>query len=54
LLVMLIAIWNCLSIPVDVAFDPKKRSFNKVLDIFIDICFFLDIALTFDTSFVNE
>jgi predicted membrane protein len=54
LLVMLIAIWNCISIPFDVAFDPKKGTWNKVLDTLIDICFFLDIVLTFDTSYVND
>lgn len=54
LMVMLIAIWNCISIPFDVAFEPHKGKANQVFDTLIDICFFLDIALAFNTSFVNE
>ena len=54
LFVMLLALWNCISIPFNVAFQPKHGKFNTAIDRIIDICFFSDILIGFNTSFLNE
>lgn len=54
LYIMLLAIWNCISIPVDVAFDPKKTKARTAFEVIFDICFFTDILFAFNTSYINE
>jgi hypothetical protein len=54
LYVMLLAIWNCISIPFTVSFDPDLNTLYKVSETFIDICFGLDIVIAFRTTYVNS
>ena len=54
LYVMLLAIWNCLIIPFDVAFEPEKNLLYNVLDRFIDASFIADIVINFRTTFINK
>ena len=51
---MLLAIWNCISIPFEVAFEPEAPDIYTVIEYIIDICFFIDIVLAFRTTFVNK
>lgn len=52
--VMILAIWNCISIPFDVAFEPEGNSIYRFFEYFIDICFALDIFVAFRTTFINS
>ena len=54
LYVMLLAIWNCILIPFDVAFEPERSTLAQYVEGFIDICFGVDILVSFNTSFLNE
>lgn len=50
---MLLAFWNCISIPFDVAFEPEDNAVYVVVEYVIDICFFLDILVAFRTTYIN-
>lgn len=52
---MILAIWNCYSLPLDVAFEPDafNSSSLNIFNTLIDICFMLDILVNFRTTFVN-
>ena len=52
--VMFLAIWNCLSIPFDVAFEPENVIYYTILEHFIDICFIIDVFIAFRTTFINS
>lgn len=54
LYVMLLAIWNCISIPFEVAFEPDETVIYSIIERIIDICFVIDIVLAFRTTFMNE
>eukprot|EP00347_Sterkiella_histriomuscorum_P022573 403337973 len=56
LFVMMLSIWNCYSLPFDVAFQPEtfNHLFFEYLNTFIDICFGLDIVFNFRTTFLNR
>ena len=51
---MLLAFWNCISIPFDVAFEPPDDMTYVILEYIIDVCFFIDIIVAFRTTFTNE
>lgn len=56
LFVMILATWNCFSIPFNVAFEPDFMTtiwmdlFNAV----IDILFMIDVIINFRTSYINS
>ena len=54
-LIMILAIWNCFTIPVQVAFDPPfmRHTAFTVQNSFIDFFFFVDILVNFRTSFFH-
>jgi hypothetical protein len=56
LFVMILAIWNCYSIPFDIAFEPSslKGTWFVAIDLIIDLTFFFDIIVTFRTTFINK
>lgn len=56
LLVMLMATWNCYSIPFEIAFEPEVAKSIPwiVLDTIIDFFFFIDIILTFRTTYIDS
>ena len=53
---MILATYNCFQIPFDVAFEPEifKSGWFKLANFFIDFCFFVDILVSFRTTFINE
>ena len=55
LFVMILSVWNCITIPVDIAFEPEffSSSYLMILNNIIDFAFFIDIILNFRTSFNN-
>jgi len=54
LYVMLLAIYNCFTIPFDVAFQPYVGPGWFAWERLVDACFGLDLALNFRTTYVNE
>lgn len=52
--VMALALWNCLSIPFDVAFEPEIPKEYEIFEYFVDTCFIIDIFVAFRTTFINE
>jgi hypothetical protein len=52
--VILLAIWNCISIPFDVSFEPDMGAFYANVEQFIDLCFGLDILIAFRTTFIDQ
>ena len=52
--VMALALWNCLSIPFDVAFEPVMPIGYVIFEYFVDLCFILDIFVAFRTTYINE
>lgn len=51
---MLLAFWNCISIPFDVAFEPNDNMTYIIVEYIIDICFFIDILVAFRTTYINS
>lgn len=56
LFVMLLATFNVFVIPLDVGFAPEsfQTTFFKILNYMIDAFFFLDIIVSFRTTYINE
>jgi hypothetical protein len=56
LLIMIISIWNCFIIPVDIAFQPPALEGLMAVTInsIIDVIFGIDIVLNFRTSYIIE
>lgn len=56
LLIMVLAIWNCIQVPYDIAFAPHRDShpLEIVANQIIDFIFILDIVITFRTTYINE
>jgi len=50
---MLLAVWNCISIPFTVAFEPGTNEIYDVFDRIIDICFAVDLLINFRTTYIN-
>lgn len=53
---MILATYNSFQIPLEVAFDPETLQHEnfKKLTVFIDCMFFIDILVSFRTTFINE
>ena len=53
---MLLAIYNCIITPVNVAFNPDvmQTVYFIILNTIIDIVFFTDILVNFRTTYINE
>ena len=51
--IMVLALWNCISIPFDVAFQPEQSLTYIIVEYIIDICFGLDIVIAFRTTYIN-
>jgi len=56
LTVIVLAVWNCFFIPLDIAFNPSlsNEAYFLVIDSLIDIFFACDIVVNFRTTFVNK
>jgi Ion transport protein len=56
LLIMLVSVWNCFSLPVDIAFNPKAfdSAINVIVNHIIDGMFALDILINFRTSIIDD
>lgn len=54
--VMLCAVWNCFSLPFDVAFEPEVMdgTFFSILNAFIDFSFAVDIVISFRTTYFDS
>ena len=55
LCIMLLATWNCFSIPIEIAFEPTVADspLYLALNSIIDFMFFLDILITFRTTYIK-
>lgn len=55
LIIMLLATWNCFTIPVNVAYNPimMQHWMFDITNSLIDILFLIDIAINFRTSFIH-
>ena len=53
---MILATINSFQIPFDVAFEPElsKTVWFKFANYFIDLCFFVDILISFRTTYIDE
>lgn len=52
-LVMLFACWNVFLIPLNLAFD-MESTFTSIMDSIVDMCFILDIFVTFRTTYLDD
>ena len=52
--VMALALWNCISIPFDVSFEPETNETFVIFEHFVDVCFGLDIVIAFRTTYINS
>lgn len=52
---MLLAIWNCFTIPVEVAFEPEEfeHPIFLVINSMIDLLFAIDLFIVFRTTYVD-
>jgi hypothetical protein len=52
---MILAMWNCFSIPFNVAFEPESMQsvYFLVINSIIDVLFLVDIIVNFRTTFFN-
>ena len=50
---MLLAVWNCVSIPFEVAFSPDEPPIYQALNFMCDISFVIDIFLNFRTTYIH-
>ena len=55
LFIILLALYNCVSIPFEVAFQTKFTDhwLLTIINYCIDICFFSDVVLNFRTTYIN-
>jgi len=54
LFVMLLAVWNCFSIPFEVAFTFEEPVTYIILNYVCDLSFAIDIVLSFRTTYLNQ
>lgn len=56
MMIMLLSLFNCFSVPLAVAFQPTTFEANAfvIINFIIDFCFFCDIIVTFRTSFIDD
>ena len=55
LIVMFLATWNTVAIPIEVSFQPKvlEHNFFRYVDVVIDFLFFCDILINFRYAYIN-
>lgn len=53
---MLMAIFNCFAIPLQVAFKPPAMSklYFRLINSVVDICFVIDLVITFRTTYIHQ
>jgi len=51
--VILLAFYNCISIPFDVAFEPETPDTYLIFERIVDFCFGFDIIIAFRTTFIS-
>jgi hypothetical protein len=53
---MLIATWNALALPIELAFEPEftKSQENATLNAIIDFLFLIDIIIVFRTAIIGD
>jgi len=56
LLIIILALYNCVSIPFEVCYDSKFTThvLLTIYEYFIDVLFFLDIIVNFRTTYINS
>ena len=52
--IMVLAIYNCVSLPFLVAFEPEESTLFIISEILIDVCFAADIIIAFRTTYMNS
>lgn len=53
LFIMILAIYNCVSIPFNAAFTPESNIYYTIFDRLIDVLFATDVVINFRTSYVH-
>jgi hypothetical protein len=55
ILIIILAIYNSITIPLTIAFEPKDMSVTsfQILDSVIDLVFLIDIIITFRTTYID-
>lgn len=53
---MVLAIYNCFSIPLEVSLEPEemKSTTFDVINFFIDFCFLIDLIINFRTTYIHQ
>lgn len=51
---MILAIYNCISIPFNAAFTPESSVGYEIFESGVDLCFAIDILLNFRTTYVDK
>jgi potassium voltage-gated channel Eag-related subfamily H protein 6 len=51
---MLLAIYNCISIPFNASFAPDPIIYYEIWEGLVDVCFAVDIVINFRTTYVNS
>ena len=54
LMILLFVLYNCVAIPMQIAFAISQTIPHLVIDYLIDVAFAVDIAINFRTAFYNE
>jgi len=54
LFVMVLAIYNCISIPFNASFAPDAIIWYEIWEGIVDVCFAVDIIINFRTTYVNS
>ena len=56
MIVIFFAVFNCFTIPVQVAFEPMSMSklWFIIMNFMIDFCFLIDIIVTFRVAYVDD
>ena len=54
LYVMILALYNCITIPFTVAFEPGENEGYSAWERIIDVCFGLDIVFNLRSTYINE
>lgn len=56
LMIMMLSLFNCFFVPIEVAFDPKslKNNSYEAMNYVIDFIFLLDIIVCFRTIYIDK
>lgn len=56
IVIILLSLWNCFTLPVDIAFQPASFDSAQIVifNNFIDVLFAIDIIINFRTSIIND